>query len=144
MQRACMHLPGGRAVLRVHLPASELSLGGGPPGGHPREPSHRRLRLLAQISLDIRGICLTPNHHHQHLMPGRSSGGTGLFYHVSQHPSASPAALPPVRGPPSPSPGSREEPLSPGSVDSPCGSATLIPGTPPWNFGSSPMRRFML
>ena len=54
----------GRAVSCVHLPALELSQGGGPPGGHPREPSQRRICLLAQISLDIRGICLTQDHHH--------------------------------------------------------------------------------
>ena len=137
MQRACMHASArGRAVSRVHLPASELSQGGGPPGGHPREPSHRRLRLLAWISFDIRGICLTQSHHHQHLMPGRGSGKAGLLCHALQYPSARSAALPPVRGPPGPSPGPREELSSPGSAEGPCGSATLPPGTPsrePWH-----------
>ena len=73
-------------------------------------------------------------------MPHRSTGGTGLLCHASQHPPASSTALPPVRGPPGPRPGPREEPLSSGSLDNPCGSATLVPGTPPRELGSSPVR----
>ena len=117
-----------RTDLCIRLVASELSLGGGPPGLHPAS-LHSEGTLNAEDTPVRRRICSSQGHHHLHLMLGRGSGGDRRLPPRVAVAVCHPSALSGERSTPGAVPGGRPSP----GARRPNGGATrrppgLLPG----------------